>query len=193
MNLNERERKIAILTGVVVVLLLLYYVAYEPYSSKRADVLSSIADTQDKLDHANSVFSRERRLAKVWAELQAGGLNVDPAQAGHQTLAALDTWAKNSGFTLITYKPDRTSQEGTFDVVSVNASGTGRMPQMARMLADIETAGIPIRINDLTITPQKEGTDDLQVRFGLSALCQPPGDTTAKPAAAGASDGAKSS
>jgi hypothetical protein len=192
-NLNERERKIAIVTAAVLVLLLLYYIAYQPYSAARAEVLSNISDTQDKLDHASNVFSRERRLAKVWAELQAGGLNVDPARADHQTLAALDDWAKATGFTLVTYKPDRTSQEGTFDVVSVSASGTGSMPTVARMLAAIETAGIPIRINDLTITPQKEGTDDLQVRFGLSALCQPPADTTAKPAAAGAPDGAKSS
>ena len=59
------------------------------------------------------------------------------------------------------------------------------MPQVARMLAAIETAGIPIRVNDMTITPQKEGTDDLSVRFNLSALCQPPADTTPKQAGAG--------
>jgi hypothetical protein len=192
-NLNERERKIAMVVVAALVAMLLYYFVYEPYASARADLLSGISDVQDKLDHATSVFSRQRRLAKVWTELQAGGLNVDPARAGHQTLAALDTWAKNSGFTLVTYKPDRTTQEGTFDVVSLSASGTGQMPQVARMLADIETAGIPLRVNDLTITPQKEGTDELQVRFGLSALCQPPADSTAKPGASGSTDGAKSS
>jgi hypothetical protein len=192
-NLNERERKIALVVAAALVAMLLYYFVYEPYSESRADVLDKISSTQDSLDHAHSVFSRQRRLSKVWAELQAGGLNVDPARADHQTLAALDRWSQSTGFTLVTYKPDRTSQEGTFDVVSVSASGTGSMPRVARMVADIETAGIPIRINDLTISPQKEGTDDLQVRFGLSALCQPPVDTTAKPASAGASNGSKSS
>jgi hypothetical protein len=192
-NLNERERKIAMVVVAFLVAMLLYYFVYQPYSDARADVVSSIDDYKGKLTDADRLFQRQRRLLKVWNELQAGGLNVDPARADHQTLAALDTWARNSGFSLVTYKPDRTSQEGTFDVVSASASGTGRMPQVARMLADIETAGIPIRINDLTITPQKEGTDDLQVRFGLSALCQPPADTTAKPASSGTTDGAKSS
>jgi hypothetical protein len=52
-------------------------------------------------------------------------------------------------------------------------------------------AGIPVSVNDLSVTPQKEGTDNLTVRFGLSALCQPPAGTPAK--AGSASSGGQSS
>ena len=194
MNLNERERKIAMAVVALLVAMLLYYFVFQPYADAREQVLKDQSDLREKLDHADSVFRRQVRLAKVWNELQQGGLNVDPAQADHQTLAALDQWAKATGFTLATYKPDKTSQEGTFDVVSLSASGTGSMPQVARMLAAIETAGIPLRVNDVTITPQKEGTDDLLVRLNLTALCQPPFDSASpaspsKQSAGGASGG----
>lgn len=194
MNLNERERKIAICVVATLVLTLLYYFVYEPYADARADVLQQKSDLQEKLGKADSVFRRQVRLARVWNEMQAGGLNVDPAQADHQTLAALDKWATYTGFSLLTYKPDKTTPDGTFDVVSLSASGTGSMPKVARMLAAIETAGIPLKLNDVTITPQKEGIDDLLVRMNLSALCQPPADAAAPAKASGAaSTGGKSS
>lgn len=181
MNLNAREKKIAIGVLAAVVFLILYYVAFQPYSDARAQVVTDLTNVRGQLEHADSTFSRERKLRPVWNDMQKGGLNVDPAQAERQTLEALNVWAHDAGLTLVTYKPERTTQEGTFQVVGISASGTGSMPQVARMLASIETAGIPVRVNDMTITPSKEGTDDLTVRFSLSALCQPPAAPTAKP------------
>ena len=185
MNLNARERKIAIGVLVTVVLMALYYLAYQPYSAEHAQVLSDQDDITTKLNHADLIKRREKKLRPVWADMQKGGLNVDPAQAERQTLEALNVWARDAGFALVTYKPEKTTPDGIFEVVGITASGTGSMPQVARMLASIEMAGIPVRVNDLSITPQKEGTDNLTVRFGLSALCQPPAGTPVKAPAAG--------
>lgn len=174
MNLNERERKIAIGVLIALVLMLAYYFAYVPYAAAHDQVLSDEQDVTDKLDHATSIFRKERLLQPVWAEMQKGGLNVDAARAASQTLEGMNAWANDCGFTLITYKPERTSQAGVFEVYAISATGNGSMPRVARMLADIEMAQIPIRVSELSIAPQKEGTDDLNVRFSLSALCQPP-------------------
>jgi hypothetical protein len=190
-NLNAREKKIAIGVLAAVVLMILYYVAFQPYSDARAQVVTDLTKVRGDLEHADTTFSRERKLRPVWNDMQKGGLNVDPAQAERQTLEALNVWARDAGLTLVTYKPERTTQEGTFQVVGISASGTGSMPQVARMLASIETAGIPVRVNDMTLTPAKEGTDDLTVRFSLSALCQPPAAPAAKPN--GTSNGGQSS
>jgi Tfp pilus assembly protein PilO len=180
-NLNAREKKIAIGVLAAVVFMILYYVAFEPYTDARAQVSTDLTKVRADLEHADTTFSRERKLRPVWNDMQKGGLNVDPAQAERQTLEALNVWAHDAGLTLVTYKPERTTQEGTFQTVGISASGTGGMPQVARMLASIETAGIPVRVNDMTLTPSKEGTDDLTVRFSLSALCQPPAAPISKP------------
>lgn len=178
MNLNERERKIAIGVLVALVLMLVYYFAYVPYASARQQVLDDQHDINDKLLHADTIFRREKLLKPVWADMQKGGLNVDPAEAVRQTLDAINFWANDCRFNLVTYKPERMSQEGVFQVFGISATGSGHMPQVARMLAAIEMAQIPVRVNELSITPQKEGTDDLNVRFSLSALCQPPAGST---------------
>jgi hypothetical protein len=90
----------------------------------------------------------------------------------------MNAWANDCGFNMVTYKPERTAQEGVFQVFTISATGNGSMPKVARMLAAIEMAQIPVRVNEMSITPQKEGTDDLNVRFSLSALCQPPAGST---------------
>lgn len=182
MNLNERERKIAIGVAITLVLVLLYYVAWEPYSDARDKAEADQAEITRKLDNADQIFHREKVLRPVWVDMQNGGLNVDSSKAIEQTLSALNSWSYDCGFNLATYKYERTTQgQGTFQIINITGSGGGHMPQVARMLADIEMAQIPIRINELSITPAKEGTDDLNVRFSLSALCQPPpGATPAK-------------
>jgi hypothetical protein len=43
---------------------------------------------------------------------------------------------------------------------------------------------IPLRIDDLVITPRKPGTDDLQAVVTVSTLCLIPDQTPAKPTAA---------
>lgn len=194
MNLNERERKIAIGVGLTLVLLLLYYFAWEPYSDARDKAETDQADITRKLENADQTFHREKVLRPVWTDMQNGGLNVDSSKAIEQTLSALNSWSYDCGFNLATYKYERTTQgQGTFQIINITGSGGGHMPQVARMLADIEMAGIPIRINELSITPAKEGTDDLNVRFSLSALCQPP-EGAAAPAKTGTtSSGGQSS
>ena len=102
MNLKERERKIAIGVIAAVIALLLYYFVYQPYSDARDEVLKSQSDLQDQLDHARTVFAKQRRLQTVWTDMKNGGLNVDPARAERQTLDALNRWARITGFTLVT-------------------------------------------------------------------------------------------
>jgi hypothetical protein len=141
------------------------------------------------LNEATQIFARQQKLKKVWAEMQTGGLKVDPSLAQSQTYQALVEWARGANVGLPNIKFDRQSQEGSFQVISFSVTATGSMPQVSRLLWALETASIPVRVNEVQITPVKEGTDSLQVRISVSSLCQPPLDT---PKVAGADIGGKS-
>jgi hypothetical protein len=47
------------------------------------------------------------------------------------------------------------------------------MRSIARLTWALETAQIPVRVNEMTITPRKEGTDDLQIQLSVSTLSTP--------------------
>ena len=185
MNLNPREKKIAIGVSAAVGLLALNQFLISPFFAKRDEIDSRRSTLQASLDDADSLFGRERRLRKIWNEMQRGGLNVDASEAESSALQAIIAWADKAGMTLSALKPERSSEERKFEVISFNVTGTGAMPDVARMMWAMETAPIPLRVTDVQITPRKEGTDDLSARFSVSALCLPPQTSNANGSAGG--------
>jgi Tfp pilus assembly protein PilO len=186
MILSKREKKIAMISSAAAVVLALNYFLLSPYLAERDDIADRSKAAYQKMADANATFDSERRLEKVWKDMQKG-LNVDPATAESQAQQAVLDWADASGMTLSGLRPGKSSQEGKFQVISFNVTGTGAMPDIARMLWFLESASIPVRVSDLQLKPRKEGTDDLLATFTLSALCLPPANPAADHALTSAS------
>lgn len=181
MVLNRREQRMAILTGMVAAALLLDLLVVSPYLDRRQSLARDRADAATKLSDADDIFTRQRHLRPVWMDLQRGGLQSDGSSAESQSLNAILRWAQWSGVELAALKPERTTQEAGFQVISFHVTANGPMSAVSKLLWSVETPAIPVRVNDLQIAPRKEGTDDLSVQLSISTLCQPP--AAAKPAA----------
>lgn len=174
MNLNERERRIVVIGAIVLGLIGIYYFLVSPYLDKSSALAASTMDLRGQKNDAETLFRKQRKLKVVWTGMQAEGLKIDTSEAEKQTRGALLDWAHGAGVQVSNVKFERTSQEGSFQVIGFSVSATGSMPQVSRLLWAIETSTLPMRVNDAQITPQKEGTDLLQLRVSVSALCQPP-------------------
>ena len=173
MVLNKREKSIALALGVIVALVLVYTFAVEPYLSARAQAQESL-DTADRgLKQADSLFQRERRLRPVWAQMTANGLTATPSDAQAQLLNSLNTWIQESGIALSSMHPDHPApeKEKQFIRVGVKLSGSGPMSAVAKLMFRLETAKIPLNVEDMQINQRKDGTDDLQITVSLSTLC----------------------
>ncbi len=180
MVISKRERYVGIAAIAAAALLGLDSYLLTPYLTQRDAIAAGRDDAKRRLSEADSLFERQRRLRDLWAEMQRGGLKVNPSQAESQALQAVLDWAQGAGVELAALKPERSTQEGKFQVISFNVTGNGSMASISRLLWSLETASIPVRLNDMQITPRKEGTDDLSVRLSVSALCMPP-EADAKP------------
>ena len=100
-------------------------------------------------------------------------------------LHALRDWSQETGFALSSLKPGKTTERGDLLETSFQAAGTGPIEAMARLLWRIETASLPLRIEQLQLGARKEGADDLSLQLSLSSLCLPPAqETQAAPARA---------
>jgi hypothetical protein len=175
MILSKREQRIAVISGVGLVLLAIYYMVLSPYLDERDDNASRLTSLNQKFSDASTLFGRELHLRRVWNEMQQG-LNVDASTAESQAQQAVIDFADASGMTLTGLRPGKTSPgEDNFQIISFTVTGTGAMPDIARMLWALESSSVPVRVSDLQLKPRKEGTDDLLAQFTLSALCLPPG------------------
>ena len=120
MALNPREKKIAIWSSVALGVLLLYEAVISPLADRRDVLNRSKADLQARLDDAQSLFSKEQRLKKIWNDMEAGGLNLNPSQAEAQALQSIIAWAGKAGVQLSALKPERSTEERKFEVISFN-------------------------------------------------------------------------
>lgn len=190
MNLNKREKYIAIIMCAVVGLWLLDEFVISPYF----DALHSLQATKDNVrrerDDGNDLLTARRIRAPIWQALVKGGLQLDESHAQSQARQALDDWSRNAGITLDSTTPERTSQEGPFQIVNFNidftVGGRGSMYALAHLLWELETAPIPMRVSSVKITSPKEGSDTLAVKqLSVSALYMPPVDNSKAPTATG--------
>lgn len=172
MAMTKRERNIAIGVGAALGLLLLDQVVITPYTDRLTAIDQQTQVAGAKVTDAATTFSRQRRMQKVWKEMQAGGLKSDESQAESQALHAVLDWTQNAGVNLAALKPERTQTQGQFQIISFHITGTGNTPEIARLLWGMETATIPVRVNDMQITPIKEGSDNLTIQLSVSTLCQ---------------------
>ena len=174
MVLSKRERLVVILVIAGILILILDHYMVEPYLTERTRIAKDTAQAIQDQNDADTLLRRQARLKKIWAEMQNGGLKVDDSQAESLTLRALFEWSANARVGLPAIKRERSATEGNFEVIGFDVSGTGSIPEVSRLLWAIETATIPVRINEMQITPQKEGIDNLSIRLSVSALCMPP-------------------
>ena len=70
-------------------------------------------------------------------------------------------------------KTEHVSQEKAFEVLSYDVTATGSTPAVAHLLWALETATIPLRLNEVQISSRPENTDNLTVRMNISTLSLP--------------------
>lgn len=189
MVLSKREKFIGIGVLGALAIFSLDTLLIEPYWSSRSDLLAAQDKAQQTLDDNNSLFDRQRRLQKVWRDIQQGGLRPDAEQAESVAHHALLDWAQNAGVNIDSLGKPEITPLGKFQVIKLNVNATGTMSQVSNLLWALETAKIPMRIHELQLNSRREGTDDLAIRFVISTLCLAPESTAPQPTVSSAAAG----
>lgn len=173
MILSKRERLVFICTVMVIALLGVYHYVLTPLLDYRSKLESDLVVAQGKLKHDESLKQASSRLRARWADMLKAGMNADGPSAENQVLHSVRDWALEAGVSLPLLKPERTDKlekQKEFRIKTFRVTGTGSMKAISRFLWRIQTAKLPVRITDMTLTPKKEGTDDLSLDLGLSTL-----------------------
>ncbi len=169
MVISKRERYIGIITGAVIGLFLFNWIIFGPLMDRMDDLDTQIKAKQADVQDADRNLALKGSAEQHWALLSHSMLTRDNYES--KILNDVRDWAQEAGMTLSSLKPERVPEkEGEFYKVSFRATGSGQMMQIARFLHRIQTATIPVRITDLSLTSRKEGNDDLSVSVGLATI-----------------------
>ncbi|HEX4795117.1 MAG TPA: GspMb/PilO family protein [Humisphaera sp.] len=184
MALSTRERTITIVVLGACALYVLDQMVAEPYFDKRAAMILARDKRRMKLDADKQILAREANLRRTLAELSAQ-IKPDAEAAESQLLARLSEFEQEAGLVDPSFQRTRTTDEHGYTNLAYHLSASGGMASLAMFLYRIETAKIPLRVDDIQISPRRDAGDELIVQMNISTLARPENPTDAAVAATG--------
>ena len=181
MALSTREKYIAIAVGAAVALAALDRLVIAPFMDHSQEIASERLDVETNLKKAEATFNRRLALRHVWSDMRTvGGLINDSTEAQNQMEQTLQNWAQESGVKLTSLSGKHVAQalvdrksdkpEAKFEQTAVDATGSGNMAQITKLLWKLESAPKLLKLNEIHVTPHKEGIDDLQIQLSVSTV-----------------------
>jgi hypothetical protein len=170
--LSKREKYIGIGTAVAVGLLILNSVILDPLLARQNDLDTNIAKAQADQKSDNDLLDQAQRLSVRWNTMLKTGMLRDESPATSQLYNNISAWSRDAGLNPPpALKSDRGAvKENDFQRITIHASITGSMAQIARFMWDVQSATIPVRITEAQFSSRKSGLDDLKLEVDISTV-----------------------
>ena len=169
MAMSSRERYISLALLVAAGLFAVDRLVLSPYLERRNALADEMTQRNQSLDDAHQVLGRERQLRQIIKGMGAS-LRSDSSTVEGQLLHLLYEWQQQAGVSGASFQRVLSIEAHGFTHLKFQISAGGSMPAIAMLVYRVETAPIPLRVDDLHVTPKKEGGDDLQVQLVISTL-----------------------
>jgi len=169
--LSKREKYIALVTIVAVVVLGLDRYLLTPFLDRREELRTEKQRLLGEFSRARALFARRKLLTPEWRRMTESGISSDPVEADAEVLNRIREWCRQSGLNMTSLKPERASSRKEPLEIAFQVAGTGPMRSVARFLWLVETSPLPVKIKQLEVGSRKEGADDLTVQLRISAIC----------------------
>jgi hypothetical protein len=171
MTISNREKYFTIALIVACATFVLDRLAIGPYLDRRSALVQQRQDVSAHLTEARQVLRDERRLSREMAGMQAF-FRLDASAAEGRLLRLLQESEQAAGVSGASFQRVGIVDEHGFTRLSFQATVIGKMTSVAGFLYKIETASLPLRVDDVQVAPKLEGGEELQVHFILSTLCR---------------------
>ena len=181
MALSRREKMYAIGTGLAALVFVGNYYVLEPYTQAREKVTTELQTNSQKLLSARQLMKRASREEREWRALESGGLKKDQSEAQFVVLDAVGEWAREAGVSLTSRTPQPESRADRTQVLRLRALGKCSAAAAAKLLWRVETSPVPLKVDELTLTTNKPGTDDLTINLVVSTIWVRPEDPAKAP------------
>jgi len=169
MVLSKQERILVIVTVLVLGIWAANAVVVEPLSDLRRQTANEKLELQGQLEQARNTFNRRKALERKWKGLLSEGMQSD-ADAEIRIARALTEWSKQTGMSLSSLTPERTTTDKGMKEVTFVVAGQGDLEGVASFLYRVETAEPPVKVTHMQLGSSSESGDSMYLQLRLSAI-----------------------
>ncbi|HVS72935.1 MAG TPA: type II secretion system protein GspM [Phycisphaerae bacterium] len=172
MVLNKRERTIAIVVGVCLALLGLYYFIVDPYLSYRDDLSSQETKALAQKAQMSRTLTQAKGSETQWKDLLATTLKSNANDAQFQVEEVVIQLAQACNVQISTFRPEPGvgDDKAALQPITFRFTGTGNFRAVSHLMLALEEPKFPVKVTNVNLTAQKPGVDNLQVQLALATV-----------------------
>lgn len=165
MAMARRERLLALTVGVAVALYAGDALILTPFLEQQ----KALAEMRLKdRNEATAARDEHRREAKLKSRIQS--LATEQKDAERQLLGAITEWARETGVTMSSVKPEYVDSKKQLKEVLVQAAGSGKNENMVRFLYKLHAAKFPLRVIKTQLGTRTNDSEELTLNLRVSTL-----------------------
>lgn len=140
------------------------------YLDERSSLLEQRDEKTRAVTDGFSILQRQSDLRQLTARMRKS-VAADSSAGEGQLLHIVHDWEQRAGANDESFQRVGTSRERGFTQLTFEVSATGDMSALAALIYQMETASIPLRVENVQIG-SKNDSDGLQIRLEISTLCR---------------------
>jgi hypothetical protein len=142
------------------------------YADQRAELVNQRDAQVRALADAQNTLKNEKRLRQFLAGVDEFFKSDSSATEGRM-MHLLHDWEQQSGTREASFGRVAGADEHGFLRLTFQVSAIGNLWSVAGLLYRVETAPIPLRVENAEVRPGAQGSDDVQIHLSISTLCRP--------------------
>ena len=171
---QNRQKVLLIATAAAVALYVLDAVLITPLTKTWQTHAAEIVKLKKDVARGRSLIERGPQTQRKWAEMQAGALPKDAAQAEQDLISAFDRWGRDNRIELGSIKPQWKRGTDRYSTLECRVDATGTLATLSRFLFELEKSPIALRVDSVELTARDEGGNKLTLGLIVSGLRMAP-------------------
>ncbi len=174
MNLEKRERLMAIIAGAALAVMVGDHLILTPIARSWNERSERLADLHKRVVQGGSLLDRETVLRRRWADMRTNMLATEPSIAQGQVYNALYGWSQESGISITSVRPQVKQANDDSLTLECRADAFGSLSSLTHFLYLIEKDKLGVKIDSLDLTPRDKQADQLNLVVQISGPMLPP-------------------
>jgi len=159
MNLNQRQRLLAILAIAAVGFFMADKLVITPLTSSWKARAERLAKLKEKVREGGETLKRETALTEQWTHMKKNVLNPAKSEAESQMLKAFGRWSEDTDVAVSSIRPQWKESEDDYKTLECRADVSGSLAAIAHFLYQIERDEMGVKVDSMELQSRDtEGT-----------------------------------
>jgi hypothetical protein len=170
MQSKNRETLLKIGVGVVVGLFVLDRMVLGPAIEAWKAQGERLAEVRQKVERGRGLIEREKSIRGRWNEMRRSDLAEDHSEAENDVFKGIARWASASRVSFTNLTPQWRNHDEGYDTFECRATATGTQDSLGRLLYEIESDALPMRIEECELSTRDNKGQQLALSVRFSAV-----------------------